>query len=92
MGEAIAKKKAKIQSKGIMQLCPDVILLFYDAYGYGNIQDARKAFSNIKGHKWTHSIYWAASFSDRKNILYPDSPGRGGAFLYSKNNLWCPQT
>jgi hypothetical protein len=86
--KAVEKKHCKIQKKGIMDECPDVILLLYDAYGYGDIEDARQAFSNVEGYGWLHSIYWAASFSDRVNVLYPESPGRAGGFLYSRNNAW----
>jgi hypothetical protein len=86
--EATNKKRAKIEKAGIPQRGPDVVLLFYDAYGYGNIEDARQALAKVQGYEWFHSIFWASSFSDRHNTLYPDSPGRAGGFLYSKNGAW----
>jgi hypothetical protein len=86
--EVIAKKRPKIQRKGIMLACPDVVLALYDAYGYAEIDDAREAFSSVERYEWLHSIYWAASFSDRVNTLYPGCPGRGGGFIYTKDEAW----
>ena len=86
---AIDEKREKIEEKGILEPC---ILLLYDAYGYGDIEDAQQALLQAQGYKWFHSIFWAASFSDRQNLLFPDSPGRGGAFLYSKNGEWWQET
>jgi hypothetical protein len=85
---AIDTKRTKIEKKGIPDRCPDVLLIFYDAYNYGDIEDARFALATVQGYEWFHTIFWAASFSDRRNILYPEAPGRGGAFLYSKNSTW----
>lgn len=90
--QAIGKKFQKLQKKGVMAVCPDVILLLYDAYGYGSIETTQSAVLNIKGYDWLHSIFWAASFSDRPNIIYPDSPGRSGGFLYSKCEGWRERT
>ncbi len=90
MKDAIEKKRSKIEKKGVMRVCPDVILLFYDAYGYGDIADAARALSRIKDYDWLHSIYWSASFSNCPNVMYPESPGRAGGFLYSKNEIWRP--
>lgn len=86
--QAIVKKFQKLQKKGVMAVCPDVILLLYDAYGYSSSETAKSALSNIKGYEWLHSIFWTASFSDRHNVIYPDSPGRVGSFLYSKCEDW----
>lgn len=88
MKDAIEKKRSKIEKKGVMRVCPDVILLFYDAYGYGDIADAAQALARIKDYDWLHSINWAASFSNCRNVMYPESPGRAGGFLYSKNEIW----
>jgi hypothetical protein len=85
LSQSIQKKHEKIQKKGILTACSDVILLLYDAYGYGDASDATRALSSVSGFDWLHSIFWAASFSDRENGLYPKSPGRSGEFLYSKN-------
>ena len=63
-------------------------LLLYDAYGYGSLETAMRAALDVKGYEWLHSIFWAASFSDRPNVMYPDSPGRAGCFLYSKSEGW----
>jgi hypothetical protein len=86
--QAIGKKFQTLQKKGVMAVCPDVILLLYDAYGYGSIETARSAVLNVKNYEWLHSIFWATSFSDRPNVMYPDSPGRDGCFLYSKCEGW----
>jgi hypothetical protein len=88
MQEAIDAKRVKIEKKGILRFCPDVILVFYDAYGYGGVEAAREAILGVAGTEWLHSIYWAASFTDRPNVLFPESPGRAGIFLYSRNAAW----
>jgi hypothetical protein len=88
MEQAIGKKFKSLQKKNVMAKCPDVILLLYDAYGYGSIETAKSALFNIKGYEWLHSIFWAASFSDCSNVIYPDSPGRSGGFLYSIVDGW----
>jgi len=88
MQQAIGKKFKKLQKKKVMAVCPDVILLFYDAYGYGSIETARSALFNVNGYEWLHSIFWAASFSDKPNVMYPDSPGRSGGFIYSRCDGW----
>lgn len=86
--ERIEAKRERLEKKGILNQCANIILLFYDAYGYGDVEDMRKAFLNVQGYEWLHSIFLAASFSNIPNKLYPDSPGRKGMFLYSKNKLW----
>ena len=86
--ERIEAKRERLEKKGVLDQCVNIILLFYDAYGYGEIEDLRKAFLNVKGYKWLQSIFIAFSFSSTANILYPNSPGRKGAFLYSENEHW----
>lgn len=88
IGDAIEKKRTKLRRAGVLDACADIILALYDAYGFADPSDAKAAFSDLKGYDWLHSIYWAASFSDRANVLYPESPGRAGAFLYSRNGDW----
>ncbi len=48
----------------------------------------KQALLKVQGYEWLHSIFWAASFTDRSNTLYPGKPGRGGVFLYSKKEEW----
>ena len=85
MKEAISKKEIKLKNKGIKE---KIILLFYDAYGFGEIQDDRDAMKDIDGYEWLHSIFWASSFTDRPNELFPNEPGREGVFLYTKEKSW----
>jgi len=87
--ERIASKKEKISKKGVLNVCPDVILALYDAYGYCSPDQAHAALSSVQGYdEWVHSIFWAASFSDTENRSYPDSPGRIGCFLFTKEESW----
>lgn len=74
--------------KDVLSRCSNIILLIYDAFGYGEIEDIQKAFLNFQGYEWLHSIYLAMSFSDIPNKLYTNIPGRKGVFLYSKNKQW----
>jgi len=84
--ERIETKRERL--KDIIPRCSNIILLFYDAYGYGDVEDVKKAFLNIQGYEWLHSIYLATPFSDMPNKLYPNTPGRRGVFGYSKNEQW----
>jgi hypothetical protein len=84
--EAVDTKRRKLENAGIGPR--KALLLLYDAYGYGEPNDAVAAARQLNGCDWFHSIFWAASFCDRKNITYPDEPGRGGLFLFSHNPAW----
>ena len=83
---AIDNKKKKLQDKGIDP--NGAFLLLYDAFIYAQPYDVINAITNINNYKWFHSIFWAASFYDSENKLYPDEPGRDGIFLYSSNPKW----
>ena len=90
--DAVVSKRSKLEKKGVPQQYPDSILLLYDAYGYGDLEDARKALHKVQGYEWFHSVFWAESFTDRINELSPDNPGRVGSFLYSKEDRWSEET
>ncbi len=49
----------KLENKGVPEHCGDVILLLYDAYGYGEAEDARKALLKAHDYDWFHSVFWA---------------------------------
>jgi hypothetical protein len=85
---AFDNKRKRLEKEGILNWAPIVILLLYDAYLFCDIEDVKKAFLNVHYYDWLHSIYFAASFSDTPNKLYPTKPGRKGVFLYSRNNQW----
>ncbi len=63
-------------------------LVLYDAYGYAEPRHAARALQNVQGHSRFHSVFWIASYRDRANLTYPDSPGRSGVFIYSSRNSW----
>jgi len=86
--DAVSTKRKKLEKKGVQNQCPRIFLVLYDAYGYGDVEDAKKALMSTNDYDWFHSIFWATSFTDRRNDLYPGSPGREGTFLYSKNDKW----
>lgn len=83
---AVDDKKRKLQGVGIGSR--RALLLLYDAFGYADPQDAVTAMQQVYGYDWFHSIFWAASFFDRKNTSYPKEPGREGLFLFSNNPNW----
>jgi hypothetical protein len=85
---AASTKRSKLEQKGVPEQCPDAILALYDAYGYGDAEDAGKALLKVHDYDWFHSVFWAESFTDRANELYPDEPGRIGRFLYTKEDRW----
>lgn len=87
--QAIDRKRTSLEKKRIPTKCPNIILLLYDAYGFCDISDVYQILRKSRGYEWFHSIYWAASFTDRPNDLAPDNPGRLGDFLYSKKVEWC---
>ena len=84
----IRSKTKKLKKKGIPEVCSDIILIFYDAYGFGDIEDARQVLLRVDGYDWFHSVFWVASFTDRPNELWPECPGRYGNFLYSRERAW----
>ncbi|MBW2741164.1 MAG: hypothetical protein JRE64_20505 [Deltaproteobacteria bacterium] len=86
MQEAVTTKRKKLEKKGVPGNCPRNFLVLYDAYGYGSAEDAKKALLCTDGYDWFHSVFWATSFTDRDNMLYPGNPEREGTFLYSKIN------
>lgn len=88
MRDRIKEKRRTLEKKGVPAICPKIMLLLYDAYGYADPDAARKALSKVEGYDWFHSIFWAASFTDRPNQLSPENPGRNGTFLYTKNQNW----
>jgi hypothetical protein len=88
IGVAIIAKRDKLNKRGVLSSCPNVILGLYDAHNISYVHVAKEAFDMLQGFEWLHSVYWAACFADRPNILYPNSPGRAGVFLYSKNEGW----
>jgi hypothetical protein len=88
MEERVGEKRRRMEKKGVPCRCPRIMLLFYDAYGYADPEDARRALLRVAGYDWFHSVFWSASFANRQNDLYPESPGRKGVFLYSKNEGW----
>lgn len=85
---AVLVKKAKLEKKGVPRQCIGIILLLYDVYGFGDAEDAQTALRKVHGHDWFHSVFWAASFTNRPNGLYPNEPGRMGSFLYTKEARW----
>lgn len=70
--------------------CPpsEAILALYDAYGFADSQTVKSAVALLDTRYNFHSVFWAASFSPRENILYPKEHGRGGAFLWSTVSEW----
>jgi len=88
MNERIIEKRKKLENKGVHKSCPQIMLLLYDAYGLGEIDDAQKALLKVNGYDWFHSIFWAASFTNRRNEISPENPGREGMFLYSQEEKW----
>lgn len=88
MQRAILTKRGILEKKKVLQQCSGIMLLLYDAYGYAEVEDAQKSLTKIAGYDWFHSIFWAASFTDRVNELSPGEPGRQGTFLFSKEPKW----
>jgi len=84
--QAVDDKKRKLQDAGIGPR--RVLLLLYDAFRYAEPKDAVAAMRQVNGYNWFHSIFWAASFLDRKNMTYLEEPGREGFFLFSTNPDW----
>jgi hypothetical protein len=86
--ERVNTKRKRAEEKGLDRTGCEIMLVFYDAYGYCDAEDARQELEGVEGYRWFHSVFWAASFTARPNILYPENPGRAGVFLYSKNPAW----
>jgi hypothetical protein len=88
MQNRVDRKRRSLEARGVRGECPRIILALYDAYGLGDAEDAQHALLQVKGYDWFHSVFWAASFTDRPNDICPDEPGREGCFLYSQDPRW----
>lgn len=66
----------------------EVFLLLYDAFNLAEVKDVAAALRRVSGFDWFHSVFWAASFADRMNEIYPAEPGRNGLFLFSRESTW----
>lgn len=86
--KAVTTKRVKLEKKKVPQKCPQIILALYDAYGYGTKDEIMQILQQIQGYKWFHSVFWAASFTNRPNEIDSLNPGRNGSFLYSKSKRW----
>lgn len=84
--QAVHEKHGKLQRAGVDP--KQTLLLLYDAFAYASPEDVSAALLQVTGHDAFHSVFWAASFSDRENITYPEEPGRDGVFLFSRNPRW----
>ena len=84
--QRIDDKKKKLSEIGIGP--GKALLLLYGAYAHADGDDAAAAMNQVCGYDWFHSVFWAASFADRKNTTYPEEPGREGLFLYSEKPEW----
>lgn len=84
--QAVHEKHGKLQRVGVDP--KQTLLLLYDAFVYASPKDALAALLQVTGHDAFHSVFWAASFSDRENTTYPEEPGRDGVFLFSRNPRW----
>ncbi len=77
---AISEKCRKLGKIGLADSSSNPILLFYDDV-YANIDSYNKAFAEIQGYEWVHSIFLVSSHLD-------DAQRRLTTFLYSKNKNW----
>ena len=73
---AISEKCRKLVKIGLADSSSNPILLFYDDV-YANIDSYNKAFAEIQGYEWVHSIFLVSSHLH-------DAHRRVTTFLYSK--------
>jgi hypothetical protein len=83
---AVDSKRRKLAKIGVK--AQTALLLLYDAFGYADPDEAIAALNKVSGYDWFHSVFWAASFTDRPNATAPHEPGRDGLFLHSVNPAW----
>jgi hypothetical protein len=87
-GIALEKKRKVFTRKGMLHDFDRIIIIFYDAFGFCEFPEAKTVFNKYQNVEWLHSVYWAASSTYRKNVLFPRMPGSNGDFLFSKNHAW----
>ena len=85
--KALEEKRRKLERKGVDKKCPNPILLLFDAYGYGDDQDAMAAFQGIEGSDWFHSVYWVTPTWTPLGSA-GGRPGRHGTFLATRRRDW----
>ncbi len=88
--EAISMKRSIFQ--GFLSHCPEIILLFYDAYIYADIMDVCRAFKDIEGIDWFHSIYWVQGLKRNAKKSSNENIYSRGYFLFSKDKSWFEQS
>jgi hypothetical protein len=84
--QRIDDKRKKLADKGIGP--GQALLLLYAAFAYADAEHAIASIRKVNGYEWFHSVFWAASFSDRENDTFPSEPGREGLFLFSAKPEW----
>ena len=90
--KAITVKREKLETKRMPEVCSDAVLLFYDAYGFGTVQDVKAAFREVKGVDWFHSVFWVypvwRSQETQTAAPLPLSSWREGCFLHTRETAW----
>ena len=81
--DSVETKRAKLEKKGVPQQCRKIILLFYDAYNFGDASNSAKALQRVPGYEWFHSIFRAPPDWSR-----PHDGHRIAVCLYSKEARW----
>jgi hypothetical protein len=85
---AVSKKIKSFKIKGVSRTAVDIVLLLYDAYGFAEIEDVRKALKTVSGFEWFHSIFWIAAFRNRDDSTHLLQSQRDVQTLYSKEPKW----
>jgi len=88
MQKAITDKRGKLAPLGFASGSPEAILLLYDAYEFGEADDAQEALLNTEGYEWFHSAFWVVSSAEISDPPSAQGTARKGAFLYSKDAIW----
>ncbi|MBV7329217.1 hypothetical protein KFU94_13400 [Chloroflexi bacterium TSY] len=70
----------------------NTLLLLFDAHGYASVADIIEALQSVTNYTEFHSVFLAASFTERNNKLSTNEPGRDGVFLFSRNANWAGKT
>ncbi len=90
--KAVTGKRERIEKKRVPEICGDAILLFYDAYSFGAVQDVKAAFRSVKGFDWFHSVFWVypvwRSPETQTAAPLPLSSWREGCFLHTRETAW----
>ena len=81
---AVNKKREALERKGVLTICRNFILLFYDAYGFCDMEDAIEAFNRCGDLIGSIQYIGPHPLQTDRTSYSPEHQGEGGAFFTAR--------